>query len=306
MLDNAQNPDQAHPDDIALIEQFVDTTWSQSGLSQATLEAYRLDLICLARWLNQRQTRLIAASRGDILGYLAARSNRKSTTMSRNLSTYRRFFRYCVSESLISVCPTDDIATPFIGSSLPNALSIEEVEQLLDAPDVDSSIGVRDRAMLETMYGAGLRISELVGLSVNSVNLVDGWVRLFGKGSRERIVPLGVYAIEWIQRYVNADRGAILKQKRSDDLFITARGARMTRQSFWLIIRKYAVAAGIGKEITPHSLRHSFATHLLNNGSDLRTIQQLLGHSDLSTTQIYTHVSKQRLTEVLRLHHPRG
>ena len=306
MTDKSQHTAEPHADDIALIEQFIDTVWSESGLSQATLEAYRLDLISLARWLGQRQTHLIDANRGDIMGFLADRHSRKARTMSRYLSTYRRFFRYCVAESMISVCPTDNVVSPFVGSSLPNTLSIEEVESVLHAPDVSTAIGVRDRAMLETMYGAGLRISELVGLSVNSVNLVDGWVRLFGKGSRERIVPLGFYAIKWIQQYIGSERENILKGKRSEDLFVTARGTRMTRQSFWMIIRKYATASGIGKEISPHSLRHSFATHLLNNGTDLRTIQALLGHSDLSTTQIYTHVSKHRLTEVLRQHHPRG
>ena len=222
------------------------------------------------------------------------------------MSSFRRYFRYCLRHSIIEIDPTSEIATPTLGKRLPKLLSEKKIESLLDAPDLDTSHGIRDRAMLETMYGAGLRVSELVGLPSRSVDLLNGWVRLTGKGSRERLVPLGEYAVEWIERYQSDHRARLLKGRISDDLFVTKRGKCMTRQAFWLIIQKYAREAGIDGKLSPHALRHSFATHLLNHGADLRTLQQLLGHSDLSTTQIYTHISRQRLSTLLHEHHPRG
>ena len=294
------------PDDSKLIDQFTDTVWSESGLAETTLEAYRFDLIALAQWLHSNKRSLLKINRSDIMGYLASRSGYSARSVARQLSTYRRFYRYCLMEELVRQSPTENIASPFIGRPLPKCLTEDEVEALINAPDTTTALGVRDRSMLETLYGAGLRTSELISLTVNSVSLQNGWVRLTGKGAKERLVPLGEYAVEWLETYLDGHRMRILNNKTSNDLFVTKRGGRMTRQAFWMNIRKYSQIAGIESELTPHTLRHSFATHLLNNGTDLRTIQQLLGHSDLSTTQIYTHVSKQRLTDLLRQHHPRG
>ena len=292
--------------DARLIDRFTDTLWAESGLAEATLEAYRLDLKAFTLWQNAKDKTLVEATRGDVMAYLASRAGYSARSTSRQLSTFRRFYRYCLVEELVATSPTENISAPFIGKPLPKSLTEGEVESLLNAPDTTTSLGVRDRSMLETLYGAGLRISELINLSVNSVSLQNGWVRLTGKGAKERLVPLGEYAVEWLEVYLSGHRASLLKHHVSDDLFVTARGKKMTRQAFWLTVRKYTVAAGIATELTPHSLRHSFATHLLNNGTDLRTIQQLLGHSDLSTTQIYTHISKQRLADLLRQHHPRG
>ena len=294
-------------EDLQLINQFTDSIWSESGLAQNTLESYRLDLISLSLWLNQQKKNLLEVDRADIMRYLANKSTYGARTIARQLSTYRRFYRYCVAESVLKSCPTDEITSPFIGRSLPKALSESEIEALLHAPDIGKDIGLRDRSMLETLYGAGLRVSELVSLPLGAVNRAEGWVRLTGKGARERLVPLGEHAVHWLNEYMERARPNLSKKGLSNDLYITSRGRQMTRQTFWTNIRKYATAAGISSEkITPHALRHSFATHLLDHGSDLRTIQQLLGHSDLSTTQIYTHVSRQRLSKLLKDHHPRG
>lgn len=294
-------------DDLHLINRFTDSIWSESGLAQNTLESYRLDLISLSLWLEQQKKNLLEVDRADIMRYLASKSAYGARTIARQLSTFRRFYRYCVAESLLISCPTDEITSPFIGRSLPKSLSESEIEALLHAPNVSKDIGLRDRSMLETLYGAGLRVSELVSLPLGAVNRAEGWVRLTGKGARERLVPLGEHAVHWLNEYMERARPNLSKKGLSNDLYITARGRQMTRQTFWNIIRKHATAAGISSEkITPHALRHSFATHLLDHGSDLRTIQQLLGHSDLSTTQIYTHVSRQRLSKLLKDHHPRG
>ncbi len=293
-------------EDGRLIDQFTDTLWSESGLAEATLEAYMLDLRAFAKWQNASRKSLLEASRSDVMGYLASRTDYSARSISRQLSSLRRFYRFCLMEQLLQLSPTENVSSPFLGKPLPKSLTEDEVESLLNAPDTTTSLGVRDRSMLETLYGAGLRTSELINLSVNSVSLQNGWVRLTGKGSKERLVPLGEYAVDWLEAYLGSHRRNLLKQKVSDDLFVTIRGRKMTRQAFWLNVRKYSTVAGIKTELTPHSLRHSFATHLLNNGTDLRTIQQLLGHSDLSTTQIYTHISKQRLANLLQEHHPRG
>ncbi|MDE0308233.1 MAG: site-specific tyrosine recombinase XerD [Acidiferrobacterales bacterium] len=293
-------------EDARLIEQFADVIWSESGLAEATLEAYRLDLTAFAKWLNSSGKSLLDTTRSDVMGYLAKRKGYSARSVSRQLSTLRRFYRFCLTEQLVQSSPTENVSSPFHGKPLPKSLTQDEVELLLNAPDTTTSLGVRDRSMLETLYGSGLRTSELINLSVNSVSLQNGWVRLTGKGARERLVPLGEYAVDWLKTYLESHRKDLLKQKVSDDLYVTVRGSKMTRQAFWMNVRKYSTAAGIKTELTPHSLRHSFATHLLNNGTDLRTIQQLLGHSDLSTTQIYTHISKQRLANLLQEHHPRG
>jgi len=291
---------------LRLIDAFLDSIWSVSGLAEQTLESYRLDLQSFARWLQEQNKELIETERSDVLRYFASRSDCGTRTIVRQLSSLRRFFRYCVDQSLLQICPTDDIASPLIGRSLPNTLTEREVGALLAAPDIQRAIGLRDRSMLETIYGAGLRVSELVSLSLAGVNLAEGWVRMTGKGSRERLVPLGEHAVYWLNTYLESARPRLLKQLTSNDLYVTARGRKMTRQAFWQNIRKYAVKAAIKSDISPHSLRHSFATHLLDHGADIRTIQQLLGHSDLSTTQVYTHVSKQRLSTLLKEHHPRG
>ena len=293
-------------EDLRLIEEFSDAIWAESGLTQHTLESYQQDLKSLALWLKRRKKTLIHAERADIMRYLSGKSEYAARTIVRQLSTFRRFFRYCVAESLIEVCPTDEILAPFVGRHLPKSLSEDDVAALLDAPDISTNIGLRDRSMLETLYGAGLRVSELVTLPLGSVNRTDGWVRLTGKGSRERFVPLGEHAVHWLGDYLEYSRPNLLKHGISNDLYVTARGKQMTRQALWHNIRKYGLKAGIKVEITPHSLRHSFATHLLDHGADIRTIQQLLGHSDLATTQIYTHVSRQRLSDLLKEHHPRG
>ncbi len=297
------NVDQA---ELLLIDNFLDTIWAESGLSEKTLSAYRSDLVALATWQNENGSTLLKTQRANLLNYLANRIHYSARSTARQMSAFRQFFRFCARESLITAMPTDEVASPHIGRALPNAISEVQVQALLDAPKINSPLGVRDRAMLETMYGAGLRVSELVELQVNSVNLQDGWVRLIGKNSSERLVPLGEYALERIESYFDLARPQLLKGRICSDLFVTARGKRMTRQAFWLNIQKYASAVGIEAKISPHSLRHSFATHLLNHGTDLRTIQQLLGHRDLSTTQIYTHVSRQRLSDLLSEHHPRG
>ncbi len=292
--------------DLRLIERFIDSIWSESGLADSTLESYRMDLSSLSLWLGAGQKTLLEADRIDLMRYLAGKSSYGTRTIVRQLSAFRRFFRYCIAESLIDFCPTDEILSPLVGRSLPKSLSESEIEALLNAPDINGKIGLRDRSMLETLYGAGLRVSELVSLPLGAVNRTDGWVRLTGKGSRERLVPLGEHAVHWLTEYLEHARPKLLSNKPSSDLYLTARGSRMTRQAFWINIRKYAIAAGIGSEITPHAMRHSFATHLLDHGTDIRTIQQLLGHRDLSTTQVYTHVSRKRLSQVLKDHHPRG
>ncbi len=291
-----------------LIDRFADTVWSESGLSDLTLDAYRRDLTAFAEWQEERNKNLVHTNRQDVLRYLASRDDFNPRSLARHLCALRRFFTFCVTESLLNDCPTDNIDSPSVGHSLPKTLSLTDIELLLEMPDITLPTGLRDRSMLETLYGAGLRVSELIGLLVSSINLQDGWLRMTGKGSRERLVPLGEYAVDWLMRYLSDARPKLLAVHGgiTDDLFITARGKRMTRQAFWNNVRKYGLQAGINSELSPHSLRHSFATHLLDNGTDIRTIQQLLGHSSLTTTQIYTHVSKKRLSTVLKQHHPRG
>ncbi len=290
------------------IERFLDALWMERGLSENTLAAYRNDLKGFALWLSGQQRSLGAAHRQDLLDYLAERvgAGVKPRTTARLLSSLRRFYRYLIREGRLTDDPSARIDTPRIGRPLPDSLSEAEVELLLAAPDTGEPLGLRDRAMLELLYACGLRVSELVNVSTEQVNLTQGVVRLMGKGNKERLVPLGEEAAAWLQRYINEGRPGLAAAAGARQLFITRRGKGMTRQAFWYRLKYYAVKSGINKKLSPHSLRHAFATHLLNHGADLRVVQMLLGHSDLSTTQIYTHVARERLKELHAQHHPRG
>ena len=291
-----------------VIEQFLDVQWMERGLSENTLAAYRNDLNGLTAWLATRGRDIVTARREDLLDYLSERviKGARPRTTARLLSSLRRFYRYLLRDGRISADPTVRIDTPRIGRPLPDSLSEEEVVRLLDAPDADDALGLRDRAMLELLYACGLRVSELVSLAQEQIDLTQGVVRLMGKGSKERLVPLGEEASDWLQRYIAHSRPELAAGASARSLFITRRGRAMTRQAFWYRLRHYAVTSGINKALSPHTLRHAFATHLLNHGADLRVVQMLLGHSDLSTTQIYTHVARERLKELHSRHHPRG
>jgi integrase/recombinase XerD len=290
------------------IEQFTDALWMEHGLSKNTLTAYRNDLAGLAIWLAQQGRLLRTARRHDLLAYLSERvaGGARPRTTARLVSSMRRFYRYLIREGHLQEDPSVRIDTPRIGRPLPDTLSEVEVETLLDAPDEQDVLGLRDRAMLELLYACGLRVSELVSVTADQVNLMQGVVRLVGKGNKERLVPLGEEAVDWLQRYIDVSRPELAGRRTARQLFITRRGGGMTRQAFWYRIRHYAVKSGINKPLSPHTLRHAFATHLLNHGADLRVVQMLLGHSDLSTTQIYTHVARERLKELHAQHHPRG
>ncbi len=293
----------------AEIDRFLDALWMERGLSRNTLAAYRRDLAGFAQWLDkQRQCALLAAQREDLLAYLAERvvAEAKPRTTARLLSSLRQFYQQAVRDGQLQADPSDRIEAPRLGRSLPKSLNEVDVELLLNTPDTDTALGLRDRAMLELLYATGLRVSELVALRVPQLNLRQGVVRTLGKGSKERLVPLGEVASDWLQRYLDTARAELLDRHESDALFVTARGAGMTRQAFWYLLKKHAQRAGISKPLSPHTLRHSFATHLLNHGADLRVVQMLLGHSDLSTTQIYTHVATERLKSLHATHHPRG
>jgi integrase/recombinase XerD len=290
------------------VSRFLDAVWLERGLSANTLAAYRADLTALARWLVERKVGIIATSRADLLDFIAWRVHEgaRPRSTARQLSSFRRFFRYLMREGGIHEDPTAQIAMPKIGRSLPKSLMEEEVEALLGAPVVTDPLGNRDRTMLEVLYATGLRVSELVNLRHGQVNLNQGVIRILGKGNRERLIPLGEEAVRWLVEFEHGPRGEILLERHTDFLFPTRRGDRMTRQAFWHIIKRYARKAGISKELSPHTLRHAFATHLLNHGADLRVVQMLLGHSDLSTTQIYTHVARERMKELHSQHHPRA
>jgi integrase/recombinase XerD len=292
-----------------LIERFCDALWLQEGLSANTLEAYRRDLEGLERWISKRGTALMSASRADLLDYLSGSVGKgaRPRTTARLLSSLRRFYGYLVREEKIKTDPTALIDSPKLGRPLPKSLSEEQVEKLLESPDVAKPLGLRDRAMLETLYATGLRVSELVGLTLSQVSLTQGVVRVIGKGDKERLVPLGEEAISWISRYLAEGRSKLIKSRSTDALFTTARGGPMTRQAFWHNLKGHTRKAGIdARKLSPHTLRHAFATHLLNHGADLRVVQMLLGHADLSTTQIYTHVAQARLKTLHEQHHPRG
>ena len=277
-------------------------------MSRNTLDGYRRDLLKLAGWLAGRNRTLLTAGRNDLLALLAdeVSAGRSPRSLSRYLSSYRQFYRWMVRERMTSEDPTALIESPKLGRGLPKALGEEQVEALLQAPDTSRPLGLRDRAMLELMYATGLRVSELTGLELFALNTSQGVVRVVGKGRKERLVPLGAEALDWLDRYLSSGRPALLKGGQSPFIFISARKTGITRQAFWYMVRKYAAAAGITRAISPHMLRHSFATHLLNHGADLRVVQLLLGHSDLSTTQIYTHIAREGLKRLHEAHHPRG
>jgi len=290
------------------ISRFLDAVWMERGLSSNTLAAYRADLVALGRWLAKSHIPLTAATRADLLAFIAARvlAGARPRSMARQLSSFRRFYRQLMREGVVHEDPTAQIAMPRIGRSLPKSLSEAEVESLLLAPVTTDPLGHRDRAMLEVLYATGLRVSELVSLRAAQVNLTQGVVRVLGKGNRERLIPLGEEAARWLSGFMRGPRGEILLERSTEYLFPTRRGDRMTRQAFWHIIKRYARKAGIDRDLSPHTVRHAFATHLLNHGADLRVVQMLLGHSDLSTTQIYTHVARERMKELHAEHHPRG
>ncbi|QHF07187.1 site-specific tyrosine recombinase XerD [Pseudomonas syringae] len=294
--------------DHPLIDRFLDALWLEKGLSDNTRDAYRSDLALFNGWLQERNVDLISAGREVILDHLAWRVDNayKPRSTARFLSGARGFYRYLLREKLISVDPTLQIDMPQLGKPLPKSLSEADVEALLAAPDLSEPIGERDRAMLEVLYACGLRVTELISLTLEQVNLRQGVLRVMGKGSKERLVPMGEESIVWVERYLRGARDELLGGKPSDVLFPSTRGDQMTRQTFWHRIKHQATVAGIGKSLSPHTLRHAFATHLLNHGADLRVVQMLLGHSDLSTTQIYTHVARARLQEMHARHHPRG
>lgn len=298
----------APPNDDDLIEQFADALWSERGLSRHTLAAYRSDLSSLARWLAAQGLTLTSAGREQLLAYLAWRVGQGVAPRStaRQLSSIRRFYRHALREHWCSTDPSALIDMPRLGRPLPKNLTEAEVEALLAAPDIETAAGLRDRAMLEVLYATGLRVSELVSLQIGQINLRQGVLRVRGKGQRERLVPLGEEAIGWLERYLAQGRMGLLGARQTPYLFPTVRSEHMTREGFWHLIKRHARQAGIGKPLSPHTLRHAFATHLLNHGADLRVVQMLLGHSDISTTQIYTHVARERLKSLHAQHHPRG
>jgi integrase/recombinase XerD len=291
-----------------VIERFLDNLWAERGLSDNSLQSYRHDLLHLQDRLAARGKALEDATREDLLAVLAAevQQGKSPRSVSRYLSAYRQFYRWLVREGAISSDPVALIESPKTGRGLPRALTEEQVESLLAAPDTGTMLGMRDRAMLELMYATGLRVSELVNLELSNLNLNQGVIRVIGKGQKERLVPIGDEAHESLKVYLSSGRPEILKGAQTDSVFVTTRKAAMTRQAFWYMVRRYAVLCEIGQKLSPHMLRHSFATHLLNHGADLRVVQLLLGHSDLSTTQIYTHIAREGLKRMHEAHHPRG
>ena len=296
--------------DAALLDEFCDRLWLEDGLAKNTLEAYRRDLRLFAEWLARGGKSLGDAAEADVLGYFAFRHARagrgRASTQARVASSLKRFYRFAVAGNRVRTDPTLRLDPPKRPPRFPRTLTEADVQALLEAPEVATPAGVRDRAMLETLYATGLRVSELVGLTGAAVSLDLGVVRVFGKGGKERIVPLGEEAVAWLERYLAGPRAALLKGATADAVFVTARGKEMTRQAFWHLIKRYGARAIPGKPLSPHTLRHAFATHLLNHGADLRVVQLLLGHADISTTQIYTHVARERLKALHAKHHPRG
>ena len=292
--------------DTRSIEEFIDLSWMERGLAAATLSAYRSDLSRFSRWLSRRGRGLEEARRLDVLDFLSEHAHWPPRTIARRLSALRRYYQHLEREGRIGNNPCERVDAPRLGRPLPGVLTEKEVERLLAAPDIDTASGLRDRAMLEVLYATGLRVSELVGLRAEQANLIQGVVRVAGKGGKERLVPLGEPAVDWLERFLREGRAAILGAKSSIALFPTSRGGAMTRQGFWHLIKRYALRAGVSQDISPHTLRHAFATHLLDHGADLRVVQMLLGHRDISTTQIYTHIARERLKVLHARHHPRG
>ncbi len=291
------------------LDTFCDALWLEDGLSPRSLESYRRDLAQFAVWLVKVGSRLPDAGAGEVQQFLADRTLRQGVaarSLARQLSALRRYYRWLLRQGRRTDDPTVNIEAPRLPRPLPKSLTEADVEALLAAPDVGVPLGLRDRAMLELLYACGLRVSELIGLPLAAVSLDMGVARVLGKGAKERLVPMGEIALDWLERYLAESRPALLAGRVSDALFITARGAAMSRQAFWYLIKRYALLAGIATSLSPHTLRHAFATHLLNHGADLRVVQMLLGHADISTTQIYTHVARERLKQLHSLHHPRG
>ena len=302
---------QVSPVGLDVITTFVDSLWLEEGLSRNTLDAYRRDLTLLAQWLNQSGVSLVSVQEGDLSAYFAARhAATKATTANRRLTVFKRFFRWALRERVLTYDPTLKLQAARQALRVPKSLTEAQVEALLRAPDIDTAMGLRDRAMLELMYASGLRVSELVTLKVFDLGLTDHVVRVLGKGQKERLVPFGEVASLWLRRYLEQARNELLAGQQTEDLFVTHRGAKagsaMSRVMFWMIVKKHAMAAGISAPLSPHTLRHAFATHLLNHGADLRAVQMLLGHADISTTTIYTHVARERLKLLHSRHHPRG
>jgi integrase/recombinase XerD len=292
-----------------LIDRFIDALWLEDGLSKHTLSAYRRDLQGLLNWLREHEPvdTLVQASEVSLLAYVSAQhAQTRPSTASRRLSVWRRFYRWAIREHLCAQDPTLTLTPPKRPVRVPGTVTERQVEALLGAPVVDEAQGLRDRAMLELLYASGLRVSELVSLRSVQVAMNDGVVHIWGKGSKERLVPFGDEAGRWLTRYLQHARQDILGDKTSEDLFVTRLGHQMSRQMFWKLIKRYAIQSGITQNLSPHTLRHAFATHLLNHGADLRVVQMLLGHSDISTTQIYTHVARERLNQLHRAHHPRA
>ncbi|MEX2353742.1 MAG: site-specific tyrosine recombinase XerD [Gammaproteobacteria bacterium] len=288
------------------IDTFLDALWMERGLGENTMQAYRNDLYAFAEWQHHRGISLHDTSPADLHAYLAAQSGRSVRSTARRLSSLRRLFQYLAREGRVKKDPTINVESPRLGRQLPKSLTESEVESLLDAPDTDTATGMRDRVMLEVLYATGLRVSELVSMRLDQLNLRQGVVRIIGKGNKERLVPLGEESMDWLARYLRDVRPGFFKGSPGTALFPSTRGTEMTRQTFWHAIKRHAARAGIGKPLSPHTLRHAFATHLLNHGADLRVVQMLLGHSDISTTQIYTHVARERLKDLHSKHHPRG
>ena len=302
--------------DAALLDEFCDALWLEDGLSKNTLEAYRRDLRQFAAWLNGNGSDLLAAGPADLSAYLSAGHSRarnataasriRPATQARLHSSLRRFYQFALRTNRTGADPTLNLEPPKKPQRFPKTLSEADVDALLCAPDVNAPLGLRDRAMLEVLYASGLRVSELVGLQLVQVSLAEGVVRVTGKGSKERLVPMGEQALDWVTRWLEEGRAPLLAGRESDALFVTARAEAMTRQAFWQLLKRHAAAATPGRSLSPHTLRHAFATHLLNHGADLRVVQLLLGHADISTTQIYTHVARERLKALHAKHHPRG
>jgi integrase/recombinase XerD len=308
--DRAVNSDPGQ-EDAALLDEFCDQLWLEDGLAKTTLESYRRDLRLFAEWLAKRGSRLLAAREADLLAYLAFRhgvgnAGLRASSQARLHSSLKRFYQFALRANRIASDPTVKLDRPKRAQRFPKTLSENDVEVLLAAADLETSLGLRDRAMLEVLYATGLRVSELVSLRLVEVSLDMGVVRVVGKGSKERLVPLGEVAADFLARYLRDARLALLKSRTSDAVFVTSRGAPMTRQAFWALIKRHAARAIPGRSLSPHTLRHAFATHLINHGADLRVVQLLLGHADISTTQIYTHVARERLKALHAKHHPRG
>ncbi len=300
-----------HIESHSHINAFVDALWLENGLAFNSLAAYRRDLDLLSTWLTSEGVSLLDAQEQHLQQYFAHRhAESKATSANRRLTVFKRFYRWALRERLLNVDPTLKLLTAKQPMRMPKTLTEAQVERLINAPDISTLLGLRDRAMFELLYASGLRVSELVGLKTLHVSLNDGVLRVMGKGSKERLVPFGEVAREWLQRYLADARPVLLKGHQTEDLFITVRGKHageaMTRAMFWQIIKRYALQADIKEAISPHTLRHAFATHLLNHGADLRAVQMLLGHADISTTTIYTHIARERLKNLHAQHHPRG